>query len=715
MQECKIDEQCGHCGYLPDSGPKSLQHLPPGIVLAEKYLIGTALGQGGFGITYLAWDINLGIKLAIKEYFPQGMLSRAPGQTDVETYSYSAREQFSFGLERFLNEAKTLAQYFEHPNIVTVRDFFRANGTAYMVMNYVEGITLDGYQRASGGRLPYEQAVTIMMPVLDALKEVHRSGFLHRDISPDNIFIDTRGRVTLIDFGAARQEMQQNSRGLSVIMKVGYSPEEQYRSNGAQGPWTDIYAVAATFYRLITGEMPPESMDRLAEDSLVIPSRLDIKLDTSVEKALLKALAVRSQDRYQSIDEFQTALMGGRKTSVTGADDQVVLQNGVSSEVNQSDNHKDEATISAKSMESSLDKEASISKKNRTGIFTVVGIAAALLLFIGGTSFFGDFAGAGVGTDQEEFSPDAAIGSDRDVETGKINWDSGEYEGELKENVPHGYGIWLADSGDWYEGEWKDGLYHGQGIFIWGEEAKYPGAKYEGGFVDSMPHGYGIISWSNGDSYEGEWVETEMTGWGTYIYGDGYKYTGDHLRGKAHGQGTGAWPNGDTYRGEWVDDAMSGYGTYTWADGATYVGEFINNSMHGQGTLTEPDGTKIAGVWKDGELIEEEIDSNVSSLPVEEIAEGNNDNVTEEIEENDGQKFIGTIYNNSDKKMIFYINDSPIAILQPQSSIRAVLPYGYANVKAREDTLSNEQGVYIERTKFIDGPEWTITFVDRRY
>lgn len=217
-----------------------------------------------------------------------------------------------------------------------------------------------------------------------------------------------------------------------------------------------------------------------------------------------------------------------------------------------------------------------------------------------------------------------------------------------------------------------------------------------------MPHGYGTMSWANGESYEGDWVKSEMTGWGTFTFSEGSTYVGDHLKGKAHGQGTRTWSNGDSYEGDWVENEMSGHGTFTWSDGATYVGEFRNNSMHGEGTFNEPDGTQVAGVWKDGELIEEESTSDESSVPVKDEDKGNNE-----------QKYIGTIYNNSDRRMSFYINDKLIAIVQPQSSIRALLPYGNVHVKALEDVPSNEQGISAEHTKYIDGPEWTITFGSR--
>lgn len=309
MERIGEEKTCPYCGYVQNTAPVSLHHLHPGTILHDKYLIGKVLGQGGFGITYLAWDIRLDIKLAIKEYFPHGMVSRAPGSSLVDPVSGESKDQLEFGLQRFLSEAKTLAHFSDHPNIVTVRDYFEDNETAYMVMNYVEGVTLEQYVKQANKPLSFQQTMQIIMPALDALKAVHEAGILHRDISPDNIYIDTRGRVQLIDFGAARQELQQLSRSLSVIMKPGFSPIEQYQSKGKQGPWTDIYAVAATIYRVITNDMPPESLDRLTDDLLVPPSHIGADIEESQERALLKALSVRSEHRHQNVNDFQQEIM----------------------------------------------------------------------------------------------------------------------------------------------------------------------------------------------------------------------------------------------------------------------------------------------------------------------------------------------------------------------------------------------------------------------
>ena len=312
--------QCPSCGWVEGSEPESPQHLKPGTLLQGKYLVGRALGQGGFGITYLGWDVNLKLKLAIKEYLPQDLASRTPGHTQVSVYtSQNYRDQFEYGLEKFLQEAQTLAQFEGHPNIVSVRDFFRENDTAYIVMSYVEGITLKEHLALSGNIMPVDKALSIIMPVLDALVAVHEVGILHRDISPDNIFINRKGQVILIDFGAARQSIGEKGHSLSVILKPGFAPEEQHRSKGVQGPWTDIYAVAVTLYRMITGQMPPESLDRLVDDTLIPPSGYGIALNVNQETAILKAVAVRAEDRFRTVRDFQRALMDEKFVAETQA------------------------------------------------------------------------------------------------------------------------------------------------------------------------------------------------------------------------------------------------------------------------------------------------------------------------------------------------------------------------------------------------------------
>jgi serine/threonine protein kinase len=320
MKEKGSVERCPYCDWLEGTAPESTLHLPPRTLLQDKYLIGRVLGQGGFGITYLAWDSLLDRKLAVKEFFPRELATRNSADNTVRVHSSSYDEQFSYGLDKFLDEAKTLAKFDNHPNVIAVKDFFRANGTAYLVMNYLEGCTLKDYLLYKGVALTFDEALAVTLPVLDALQTVHEAGVLHRDISPDNIFITAQGSIIVLDFGAARHALGEKGKNLSIILKPGYAPEEQYRSRGVQGPWTDIYAVAATFYHAVTGTMPQESLDRLAVDQLVSPSLMGVAISPTAEQALLKALAVNAENRYKTVGEFRDAIMAGGESTAPVAE-----------------------------------------------------------------------------------------------------------------------------------------------------------------------------------------------------------------------------------------------------------------------------------------------------------------------------------------------------------------------------------------------------------
>ncbi|THB71448.1 MAG: hypothetical protein D6E12_01205 [Desulfovibrio sp.] len=302
---------CPECGWVMDQDVESPLYLPPNAILKKKYFIGRVLGHGGFGITYLAWDRDLGIKLAIKEYLPAELATRSPHRKTISVFPGDKGQQFAWGLSKFMEEARTLARFEGHPGIVGVRDFFQENGTAYLVMAYVEGETLREYLKRSGGSISTDTALKLMMPVMDALREVHDAGLLHRDVSPANIYLTKNGQVKLLDFGAARYSIGEYSKSLSVVLKPGYAPEEQYRTRGKQGPWTDVYAVAATMYRAITGEVPPDALDRLDSDTLEPPTTMGVAISSLVEAALLQALSVRAKNRFTSMRALQMALMGG--------------------------------------------------------------------------------------------------------------------------------------------------------------------------------------------------------------------------------------------------------------------------------------------------------------------------------------------------------------------------------------------------------------------
>ena len=302
-------DTCDACGWSGEAVAEEPVHLKPGTVLQDKYIVGKTLGHGGFGITYLGWDQRLNIRLAIKEYFPRDLVSRSTDVAKVTVFSGSAQDVYQKGMTRFLEEARMLARFDDHPGIVSVRDYFQENETAYMVMTFLEGMTLKEYVTRQGGRLHWQQAETLIMPVMDALEMVHGAGLLHRDVSPDNIMITHAGEVKLIDFGAARNTVSEKSSSLSVVLKPGYAPEEQYRTRGMQGPWTDVYGVAATLYRLITGVVPPDALDRLHEELLRPPGAMGIDYPKAREQTLLDALAVHSKERIQSMKSFQERLV----------------------------------------------------------------------------------------------------------------------------------------------------------------------------------------------------------------------------------------------------------------------------------------------------------------------------------------------------------------------------------------------------------------------
>ena len=228
---------CPHCGYVDGTAPKEAYHLIPGTVIEGRYIVGKVIGNGGFGVTYIGYDPVLNQKIAIKEYLPGEFSTRAMGSPDVTVFSGEKEEQFASGIIKFVEEARRLAKFKHTPGIVDIHDSFQANHTAYIIMEYIDGETLKEKLEREG-RIPVDEALNIMMPVIGALKEVHKEGILHRDISPDNIMISKTGEVKIIDFGAARFATTTHSRSLSVLVKPGYAPEEQYRSRGDQGTWT---------------------------------------------------------------------------------------------------------------------------------------------------------------------------------------------------------------------------------------------------------------------------------------------------------------------------------------------------------------------------------------------------------------------------------------------------------------------------------------------
>jgi len=305
------ENPCSRCGF-DSRRPSGMEYaLPLNTILAGKYVVGRVLGQGGFGITYIGWDLALERKVAIKEYYPSGQVSRTQGTRSLTWYT---TEQASVarksGMEMFLKEARKMVKVDNIPGVVRVLELFQENGTAYIVMEFVEGETLKARLQKTGP-LSWSQAKTIFEPVVHAMSKVHRAGLVHRDLSPDNLMLTADGSVKVLDLGAAK-DLNVNSGASSMqVAKSGFSPLEQYIQRGNSGPWTDVYAIAATIYYTLTGKLPPNAVDRLDHDTLSWSEPSLTALPPAALAALEHAMEVQISDRIQTMDELEQRLFSG--------------------------------------------------------------------------------------------------------------------------------------------------------------------------------------------------------------------------------------------------------------------------------------------------------------------------------------------------------------------------------------------------------------------
>ena len=372
-------QRCSHCRfdikeYLNTCSARALR---PGTILNGQYLVGKVLGEGGFGITYLAMDLNLEIPVAIKEYFPAGLAVRDASErriTRISVLSGEKSEYYQQGLERFTEEAKSLIRFRFEEGIVQVSTLFYENGTAYMVMEYIHGKSLKQYLQEKNAPLTEAETFRIMMPILKMLEKVHEAGIIHRDISPDNIMLGENGKVYLIDFGAARMITGAETRSLEVVLKPGYTPFEQYHSRGKMGPWTDVYAVCATMYRMLSGKVPQEALSRLEEDEVEplwkLAERKEI-LPVSKRLSLVieKGMSLKREDRYPGINELLKDLTEKEKA----------VEKSVASEKKQKEEKVKEEKIHKERHKEKVEK-----KHSRKKYLIAGGTAAVLLIFVSG-------------------------------------------------------------------------------------------------------------------------------------------------------------------------------------------------------------------------------------------------------------------------------------------------------------------------------------------
>ncbi|MDE7231292.1 MAG: protein kinase [Oscillospiraceae bacterium] len=571
---------CLHCGYK--AGMNDPTMLAPGSVLLGKYIVGRIMGKGGFGVTYLAYDVTMGRKVAIKEFFPYGVALRATGTTTVSVSSMDNADAFKLGAEKFYNEAKLVAKFNGNPNIVGVYEFFYENDTVYFAMEYLKGHTLKEHIQEHGP-LNASQALFIAQNVSNALMAAHSSNVLHRDISPDNIIICDNGDVKLIDFGAARQVVAEHSQSFSVILKPGFAPLEQYQKKGNQGPWTDIYSLGATIYYALTEDIPEDPMSRLDNDEEYSSNKYNI--NPELWRVISRSTQLKIDDRYgdifqlkndlstitidpvplvapneqsaEKMPEFRTAVPYGMTQSAVSQPINQPMGVGAPvyapapAPVNAAVPTMYPQQLAPNGMGAPVKKS---SKGKIAGICAGLAAvaAAAIIIPIAVTSNkdSGDHISSGYSypsysTPSASSSKPEGSGTTTTKVTNKSYTDpdgySFTYTGEWSSNMPNGQGTAVYSSGGYYEGEWKDGRKNGQGKLVYGDGI----ASYEGEWKDGVQDGYGIyrdaVRQAGKDHpyvYEGYFKNGERHGWGKLTYSDGSGKEGEWSNGK-YLEGTG--------------------------------------------------------------------------------------------------------------------------------------------------------------------------------
>lgn len=391
--------------------------------LIGRYVIQEVLGQGGFGITYLGIDKLYGNKVAIKEYYPQKIAMRKAQYEDVVTVtSIEEKNNYDKGKKRFLDEAQVMARFNKNEGIVKILDFFEANNTAYIVMEYLEGITLKQYL-GKYGVIQFRNLIEMMLPLREALIEIHSQGLIHRDISPDNIMVQHNGKLKLMDFGAARDYTESGNKSLTVILKPGYAPPEQYQTHGVQGPWTDIYALCATIYKCLTGITPPDAIARVMDDKFKEPDQLDGKLSPDIKKILWKGMNIFPEERYQDIGEFgedvYDALFMPEENKKLDLDNKKNIDEGLDSP-----DKDNESVLKDDKIEGAVKKTSIPKKEKRKSPVKKVLVIIVCLLLAGGIKYYSTGNEQEISTAKKDLVENPKIVKDTSVEGGKkVTWD----------------------------------------------------------------------------------------------------------------------------------------------------------------------------------------------------------------------------------------------------------------------------------------------------
>ena len=633
---------CPECGRPYGSVKAESFALKPGTILDGKYLVGEMLGQGGFGITYIGFDLLLEQKIAIKEYFPMstGMVSREGRSTVVWSDAVMQKSGVEKGFDSFLKEARKMAKLRSIPSVVGVNSVFIQNETAYIVMDFIEGETLlKKLQRE--GPMDYGTCVSLMTPIMQALSEVHKHGIIHRDISPDNIMVQNDGRLILLDLGAAKdldiQGKDGNMQSSQMVAKQGFSPVEQYGRDGKIGSWTDVYAMAATIYYCCTGVLPPSATDRMIEDTLTCRPRL-----TEEEFDVLAfCMNVLPQNRPQNMDALlQIVTHPAGKTPpvrdvpktepvrpetrnlqplkpAPGRPLPKWLIPGIAAAV---------AVIALIISIGSGGKSPSTSPSIQEPVkpAAVQTEPTAAFTFIPPTpettvpvESFPYLDGNYVGTASSGV-PDGE---------GTLSWAEGTFTGTFRNGYPETGVFTFADDaglapveGAWTYGEtavtydagsWRGssaGQYTGmllQGVHV---DSLYPSREgsttyYTGMICGGQPCGFGSLQLENCGTFYGEFADGIVDGYGIYVYRTPVPASQPTVEGDSWRMVSAQKKHDHTYYGLTLNDSWQGFGLGITAKSYHYVGEIRNEFRNGYGRLFTPNNSLYQeGTYVNGAL-----------------------------------------------------------------------------------------------------------------
>jgi len=583
-----------------------LNALPAGFQL-DDFTIESVLGAGGFGITYLAHERTLDRKVAIKEFLPRAAV-RGDDRSSVHPISSGDVEEFEYGLKRFRDEAQTLVG-FRHPNIVSVFRYLQANGTAYIVMEYVEGKSLEELLRV-GDTLAEGETREILFPLLDGIEAVHAAGFLHRDIKPGNIFIQANGTPVLLDFGAARHALGAHSRSFTGIVTPGFAPFEQYATRGNQGPWTDIYSLGATLYRAIVGAKPPEATDRIEQDNYVpVAMAAPPGFSPGFLHAIDEALEMRAADRPQTIAEWRAMFLaqpGGEAIHAAAPSPAPTPAGSATANLAAATTPPAQPDMpiaaapppGAASTQAGAGRGRSAGGQSQTAKPASRPSARAGLIIGAIVVVIGVLAGGGYwawtayeATERERIAVETAR---REAELARQRAEEARRRAEAevqRRNQLEAARRRAAGAAARRRAEEAkrraeaERRTAGSGI----QRRNYAGGRYEGTFKDGRRHGIGKYWWNTGDRYEGRWVNGSRTGQGRYWWANGNRYVGQFLNNQLGGQGTFYWRNGSRYVGSFANGKFHGYGRIYWSGGARYSGQWSMGNRS-DGTYWYPDG-----------------------------------------------------------------------------------------------------------------------------